>query len=284
MTVKGLPRKLMPYKSPQAIRIAASRKRRRLVSLAVVIVIVAAVSLVYQASRWNPPVDSALCPNDSSKIPLDAILFLDSTDPWSVVRKSAIAINVSSIIDTLPLFSRLSIYVVRNDSLSAKADTVLCNPGTMAHRSTPLLKFVVNDDTVKARSQAFAAVIDAAISNVGAAEPQQRSPILETIRQASMDRKKAGAKDLVLYVVSDMYQNSDAFSFYQGEDAAPETAKRIADPSVLGTSVLKGARVSLLLLTPEGGEFIPRRELVYFFEHYFRAQGAPISSVIRVEN
>jgi hypothetical protein len=272
-------------------RLARSKRNRAAAISATLVVIVLGGFVVRAAARVNPALDDDLCPADITLIPGMMLMLVDATDPWTGLRRTAVAREVAEVTESVPRHTRVIVHVVRGGAgdWMAVADPIarICNPGTPAQVASDaddagfpglLSALVSNPERARARYDgAFGRVIDSLVSRAGQAAPQDHSPILETIRSAVLSEQFEGLRTLVL--ISDMYQNSPLCSFY-GE---PRCLDRIDDPTIAGTHDLRGASVEILLLTPANGEFVPRETLLQFWHNYFARQGALITRVKRIE-
>ena len=270
------------------VRLDRSRTRLRLALAGTLLLIGVAVALLVAAGRLMPTLDPLMCP-PADRVAGEVLLILDSTDPWTPIRLQALQADIRAIRDQIPRFARLRIHVVRestDDGGESSAVLTICNPGSAEQTTSEVPKwlgwFVTNPARLEQRwEREFASAVDSALRNVGRAAPQDRSPIMETIRAAALAASDPNGP--LVFILSDMYQNSDLFSVYGMTHVPRALADSLADVSVLGTRALAGARVRLYLLTPAGGEFLDRNELVLFWEEFFRAQGAVLKEIHRVE-
>jgi len=282
-------------------RLARSRRAFVIVAALVAFVVAGAVGLMVLSRTVNPSVDDQMCPT-TLEIPEDILLLVDATDPWSAVRRQSLANELSALSREIPRFARVSVFSIgASDFESTGAGgiggagavdepgqplLVLCNPGSAAQVRegvAPWISwFVTNPELLAHRwDREFGAVIDSVLLKVGRSGSSDRSPIMETIRAASISVRNPVKLRVVL--ISDLYQNSDRFSVYGGQGLSQATPEAIADVAELGARALQGSSVHLYLLTPAAGEFLPRNDLISFWERFFQAQGARIEEIRRIE-
>ena len=271
-------------------RIARSQRNRTFALSALASVVAFGGWLMWAATGVNPTLGVDLCPPED-RVTGVTLLLVDATDPWSEIRRAAVAREVAEISSTIPRFTRVSLHVVSAEAIvqgspPAPAAT-LCNPGTPSQveadakaRRLPAW-LISNPARARARfDSAFAGVIDSLVAEAGRTQPQGRSPIIETLRFAVLG---AGGMDPVsVIMISDMYQNSDLCTFY-GSRSCSEAIAEVAGPALGGIYGLSGSQVELLLLSPAGGEFVSRDTLLEFWYGYFRQQGAFVTGVKRIE-
>lgn len=284
-------------------RMAGSRRFLRVSVGLVALAVIAAFSLVFVSRSLNPSLDDAMCP-PRSRVTENILLVIDATDPWSPIRRTALANELVVFSREVPRFARLSVWTVGSpylDSIRAGGPPVprlpdlpfagtpileVCNPGSAEQVSESLPPWiswlVTNPGLLRDRwEREFESVVGLALEDIGRTDAQDRSPIMETLREAALSVRDSAPFRVV--IISDLYQNSERFSVYGDQGFSREDPDVLGDVAELGTSALSEARIHLLLLTPAGGEFIPRNELLSFWEQYFRAQGAVVESVRRIE-
>ena len=192
--------------------------------VAVMLLIGATVGLRVVAGYYLPVLDSSMCPSPD-RLAGEIVLILDSTDPWSPIRAQALQGDIRLIRERIPRFARLRVHVVKEsaDPTDTQAGQVgsgshssavltVCNPGSPEQMRAEVPKwlawFITNPDRLEQRwEQEFASAVDDALKSVEKAQPQDHSPIMETIRAAAIAASDPNGPQIL--VLSDMYQNSD---------------------------------------------------------------------------
>lgn len=245
-----------------------------------------AVWLIRGALRVSPEIDDQLCPSDSL-ITEEVTLVLDATDEWSDVRELAIRRKVESIRESVKRFARISVHVVEpSDEPGSTARLTVCNPGSLEQIRDDSREYQVpselvsNEDLVVSYRARFRSLIDSVVADVAAVQEQATSPIIETIRQAVLT--SPGEPPSEIYLVSDMYQNSDLYSAYTRNVWDLQVADSLADVYIQGTEELAGAEVTIFLLSP--ADATPNPDAIrQFWDRYFAQQGAVLRRMERVE-
>jgi hypothetical protein len=242
--------------------------------------------LIRGAFDVSPGLDDQLCPPEE-RIAKDVILILDATDEWSEIRKVAVRREVEALRESIERFARISVHVVKPSQVPGEtALLTICNPGTIAQidrdarRNWVHRAMVSNEEVVERYRARFSAVVDSVVAEVGDVPERATSPIIETIRAAAMTSPGGGPAEI--YLISDMYQNSDLFSAYVRRDWPLELADSLADVYVQGTQQLAGSEVTILLLSPVD----PRPDhdaLRRFWMRFFDRQDATLQRVERLE-
>ena len=173
----------------------------------------------------GPPRDAeTLCPRTG---PVGHTLILvDKSDPWSAVQAERLKRLVKQVGETLPADRLMSVFVF-NDAFEPNfpALLALCNPG----RTASELIGNPRRDYVK-WVEKFGRPLDEALAVLAQPAKGNLSPIAEAVGDVLSRRENrvaSGERSLVL--VSDMLQNSAAFSFFGNNAAArdPERLKRL---------------------------------------------------------
>lgn len=242
---------------------------------------------MWVAWKVNPTLDGDMCP-PADRIVGTTIILIDATDPWSDIRQAAVAREMAEILSSTPRFQRISVHLVLAGEPPTPAVGALCNPGTPEQiRSDPhgagLPEWLISHpERVRTRYEsAFASVLDGVVSEAAKTPPQARSPIIETLRSAVLTKGQNTPSSIVL--ISDLYEHSRLCTFY-GAATCMGNVERISDPIVGGVHGLSGSEVGVLLLSPAGGDRVPRDDLLAFWLEYFARQGAVVTHVKRIED
>ena len=142
------------------------------------------------------------------------VLLIDRTDPFNLAQKTSLDIFIKQLVDNTPPGYLLSVYVLGDDF---KANTTplleLCNPGDGHEQSqlTANLK-ALKQQYVKHFIEPMLAVTQGMMDS----QPAKESPILEMLQLVNLNsiQKQHVQGEVVLYVLSDMLQNSKVLNMY----------------------------------------------------------------------
>ena len=165
------------------------------------------------SSQRKPGLDPVtLCPVEG---PLgQRVLLIDRTDPFNLAQKTALDIFIKQLVQDTPPGYLLSVYVLGDDF---KANTAplfeLCNPGDGQDQSqlTANLK-ALKQQYVKHFIEPMLTITQGMMDS----QPAKESPILEMLQLVNLNsiQKQQVKGEVVLYVLSDMLQNSKALNMY----------------------------------------------------------------------
>jgi len=178
-------------------------------------------SAYWWSSQRKPGIDPvSLCPAEG---PLgQRVLLIDRTDPFNLAQKTSLDIFIKQLVEDTPPGYLLSVYVLGDDF---KANTTplfeLCNPGDGQEKSqlTANLK-ALKQQYLKHFIEPMLSITQGMMES----QPAKESPILEMLQLVNLNsiQKQKVKGDVVLYVLSDMLQNSKALNMY-GKPQAFET-------------------------------------------------------------
>lgn len=236
---------------------------------------IAALLAVAGAGGWalwrqqrGDQVDARLCPLDGATGSL-AIL-LDLTDPVGATQSVALRAELERRVVESPRGTLVSLGRVSDRGDEMGATVALCRPMT----GTEGGEWTRNPTQLDRRFQSgFLKPFEAALADMLDARQAKESPIMEGLQAllagvAATGVEVAGPRQIV--IVSDLIQNSEALSFYRGEDWASFKAspnyRRLARN-------LDGAEVILFLVPRKGGKVDPAA-VEDFWVQYLDVQGA----------
>lgn len=192
------------------------RKTRNNILLSVFFMCVVIAGLgggYWWSSQRKPGLDPvSLCPADG---PLgQRVLLIDRTDPFNLAQKTSLDIFIKQLVEDTPPGYLLSVYVLGDDF---KANTAplfeLCNPGDGQEQSqlTANLK-ALKQQYLKHFIEPMLAITQGMMES----QPANESPILEMLQLVNLNsiQKQHVKGEVVLYVLSDMLQNSKALTMY----------------------------------------------------------------------
>ena len=233
---------------------------------ALVIVLIAGVVLVQ--SFKGEEVDDRLCPKASGPAAGLAVL-LDLTDSLNPVQHKRLRGLLDKRIADAEQGTLIAVGAVRADASEQDADFARCKPATGEHAN----ELYQNPRMIEERYRKefldpFEAIVSAMLDSPAA----DRSPIMESLQallvaapgfvDASYPRR--------VIVVSDLVQNSGAFSFYRGDTwqrfVRSQDAQRLA-------SRLQGVEVEICHI-PRPGARVDKAAVDDFWTNYFDQAGA----------
>ena len=170
-------------------------------------------SAYWWSTQRKPGLDPVtLCPAEGAMG--QRVLLIDRTDPFNLAQKTSLDIFIKQLVETTPPGYLLSVYVLGDDF---KANTTplfeLCNPGDGQEKSqlTANLK-ALKQQYLKHFIEPMLSITQGMMES----QPAKESPILEMLQLVNLNsiQKQKVKGDVVLYVLSDMLQNSKALSMY----------------------------------------------------------------------
>lgn len=159
--------------------------------------------------------EATLCPESGPNGVLIALL--DLSDPLTPLQANRLKNELGRRFNAAPEGTMMSVGIVESDlSRSGIRFGPICRPRS-GDEASP---FYQNRQLIEQRYETgFEQPFGDAISDMLEGEEQNSSPLMETIHQVVVDtdgfRNREIGKELIL--VSDLFQNSETFSFYRGE-------------------------------------------------------------------
>jgi hypothetical protein len=260
-------------RSRREIRDASRRRSTYALGGVLVAVVAAMVWLFTDAKQSNPALASeTLCPV-SGPTAVTAVV-VDATDPASKVTQAAIRARVLAAAEALPRFGRMEVYAAGADEAQLLRPLFAkCNPG----RSTDVSQLNASPERVqRIYDEQFDRPLRAALQGVLDVPPSASSPILEGVQAVTVSAFPPKVEELPrrLILISDLIQNSPAYSMYGGplDERAADTAGE-AIPAQL-----EGVDVQLLMIRRAAQDTLQTSpEFVDFWEGWFSAAGARVS-------
>ncbi len=239
-----------------------------------VAVVVAISGVVLVPSFKGEGVDSRLCPKSSGPTAGLAVL-LDLTDSLNSVQHKRLRGILDNRIKDAKQGTLIAVGAVRVDAPERDADFARCKPAT----GEKAKKLYQNPRMIEERYQKeFLEPFDAIVSMMLDSPAAERSPIMESLQallvsapgfvDASFPRR--------VIIVSDLIQNSMAFSFYSGDNwrsfVRSQDVERLAGR-------LQGVELEICRI-PRPGTKVDKAAVDKFWVNYFNRAGA---SHVRLE-
>lgn len=231
--------------------------------------------------RTHPVLDAETnCPL-SGPTAIHALLF-DRSDPITDQQAQRIRQAIERYKQDASFGTRFDIYTFEGDTAHVlKPKLVICAPGK-ASEANPLIE---NPEQVRKRYDSkFAAVLDQTVDDLLRASRQSSSPIIESLRAASITSfgtVDAGRMPLKVTMISDMVQHTPLNSHFQAEPNFGALAHSQAWPTL--QPQLKGAEVTILyILRPTAVRAkapIQTRGHQAFWEQLIAASGGQLQAV-----
>ena len=197
------------------------------------------------------------------------VIVLDTSDPLSTNQTSRLRLELERLVANAPSNTMISVGVVSYDEIERGHRFGLCKP-LQGEEANALYQ---NPSLIAERYEnGFRKPFRNVINEMLLAEEQNKSPIIEsitaTIAQTLGVRDAQLPKSLIL--VSDLYQNSDEFSFYRGDswnDFKRSTASSNLSKALQGFDVI-------VIRVPRDPPAQSSAEIVDdFWVRYFSASG-----------
>ena len=207
---------------------------------------------------------------------------VDSSDPFTEVQIEAIRVQLSHALDQLPAGGLVEIYRMSaaRGELTERLISV-CNPGEQISFAQLLSTTSREEDELRSRySERFVGAVQRTLRREAASESVSQSFILESIHAIGVQsfERHPEVRDRRLIIVSDMLQNSDLYSHYR-DGNVPISQLFSSNPSALFRPDLDGVVVDVLVVERAGSSHRQTRELLAWWEDYFRGSNAMIRQV-----
>ena len=265
-------RRPAPRRSRRDVR-AAAQMRNGLLLFGLALVVAIAIGVLYlKAGAANPDTAAdTLCPA-TGPVAVTAVV-IDATDPASPVTQAAIRSRILAAADELPRFGMLKVFRAGADEADLLRPLFSrCNPG----RANDVDELTSSPELVqKKHDEQFAGPLAKALDGVLNVPAAEASPVLEGIQAVTVAAFPPAVDRLPrrLLVVSDLLQNSDAYSMYGGP--LDPGAARAAGESI--GALLEGVDVDLLMIRRSSQDALQLSPaFVDFWEGWFSASGARV--------
>lgn len=210
------------------------------------------------------------------------IIMIDQSDPIKPQQAQVIRDNLSSIKKHAAFGTRFDIYTFEgNTTDELKPKLSICAPGKPEEANA----LIENSERIKRTyDEKFSAQIDASLESLLHASTLPTSPIIESIRAASITSfggSDVGEIPLHLTLISDMIQHSPAYSQFRA-DSNFEALSKTSTWAELRPQ-LKGAETDILYLLRDdakrNGKPIQNRGHQEFWEHLINSSGGDVAHI-----
>ncbi len=220
-----------------------------------------------------------LCPNTGPKG--QYVVLIDNTSPFPFIQKSALSQRLKNLVrNDLPEGYMLSVFLLGEDA--TKNDRPLferCSPGQWGAKSE-----LTNNRKLIERNfrDKFTRPLEDVVRKISLQEHAKNSPIFEMLQLVGINGFErvnvSGEKKLIIY--SDMLANTSEFSMYRSQIPAFDNfiktpyAQRALSPALQDVSVELN-----VIAGDQKGARTESKKIISFWESYFEASGASVSSV-----
>jgi len=258
----------------------ASETSKAIRNIVVILVLVSIVAFFYFRSVLGNLTldDETLCP--SEVVGVTAVL-VDVTDPMNTPQRQDFRNQLDRLLGQIGRHEKLLIVKVDpvGDSLLIPVLT-RCNPGSASDVSE------VDGNPKKLEKQhreGFVAPMEEAFEGLMEASSAARSPVMESVQSVALSefqKAEFEGKRKRLIVASDLLQNTDQVSFYQGLPQVDDFVK--SQPFHRVSTDLSDIKVELWMLQRDDSTRTQPKALPLFWERIIDEQGGQVTRVYRV--
>lgn len=166
-----------------------------------------------RATAQNTPVDTELCPESGPGE--QTIVLIDATDAIASITQTEILNKITDLASATPKGGRFELRVLEPDATRTTTLFNRCNPGD----GSDLDELTGNPELAQKKwASQFGAPLAEAMRRSVNGQGADTSPIMAGIQQIAVDRLSSAHSRSIsskVIVVSDMLENSDAFSIYE---------------------------------------------------------------------
>lgn len=254
------------------------KQRRRAGGVLLALLLAAGVVVAFAPRHSGEYHPATFCPKDGqyarTAILIDATDSLDDAQIKSATERAADLIG-----NRLAVHEWTGVFVLDEENLILPSPRIaLCNPGG-GDECNPL--FANCRDAAREFDEKFAAPVAAEIRALAGLPPDDRSPILEMIRAVSLDGGFDSTRKRRLIIVSDMLQNTPAYSHYGGDFNFSEWQKSDYARDFLRLPLAE-TEVEIWYVKRAGLEHLQTHGHIEFWNQYFAATGARVVLAARL--
>lgn len=231
--------------------------------------------LAYDLAQNRPTYDEeTLCP--TGDLSAHTAIVIDKTDLYTPGQADRIRDLVLVARDQLAEFERLSLFELNESGRLENTNRFsLCNPG----RGDQANQLYENPARIDTRYRAlFEGPLQAALSDLIEPKDSPSSPIIEALARLAQQRTfDESVPSRRAIVISDMLQNSDVFTFYEGSRRDPGV---LPDPRDVAAEIeqrygdrLAGVQIEVFLIPRDGWQDAQQGFVVRYWQEIFRELG-----------
>lgn len=233
-----------------------------------------------QTIERPPRLDAeTLCPADGPRAV--TVVLLDGSDPLPEVGQKQVATALLDVAEALPDYGLLELRLLDPADPAGRLLFARCNPGN----GEGLTEWTANPEAARRRWLAeFREPIAKVLAGGIPAAPADTSPIMAAIQRIAVDRFEGRAKDGLpkqLIVVSDMIENTPAYSQYSGDVDFDHYAVSTA-AKTLGTD-LHGADVTIYYVDRLTGRPFDSAAHIAFWNAWVAGNGGKLVEAVKLQ-
>ncbi|MEO1552901.1 MAG: hypothetical protein AAFR82_03125 [Pseudomonadota bacterium] len=240
---------------------------------------VAIIAFAFFALQPEPYDELTLC-EISDELPPHTAIIIDKTDEYSAEQASLIAAIIRRTRDRLEIGERLTLFELDEyGQFDPRGEFSLCNPG----RGDQVNALFRNPEQIEERfNEKFNRPLETLLEDLVVPKEAPNSPVLEALaRLGQTEAFSDRAPRRRIVIISDMLQNSDAFTAYGGGGAMPETmpdSLTVADTMQrrFGDS-LNGVALEVRLIPRQRYVDMQRGALKDYWDEVFRELGVSVT-------
>lgn len=249
-------------------------------NILVVLALVGVVAFFYFRSvlSQRPLDEETACPSDVDGV---TVLLVDVTDPMNTPQRQDFRNQLDKLLGQIGRYEKLVVVKVDPVGSSLLAPVITrCNPGSARDVTD------VDGNPQKLERQhreLFIQPMTEAFEGLMVASGAARSPVMESVQSVALSEfQKSGVDDgeRRLILASDLLQNTDRVSFYEGLPNPKEFVKTQAFQRV--STDLSGVDVELWLLQRDDSQQTQPNALHEFWDYFINEQGGQVTRVYRV--
>lgn len=249
-------------------------------NIVIAVVLVGTIGFFYFRSVLNNRTldEETMCPSQVDKV---TAVLVDVTDPMNTPQRQDFRNQLDRLLRQIKRYEKLVIFKVDPVGNTLLIPVIVrCNPGSAADvtdvdGNPKKLDKMHREGFIKPMERAFETLMEASSAD--------RSPVMESIQSVGLSEfQKAGLEGAGkrLIVASDLLQNTDRVSFYDG---LPDPDEFVKTQDFLRVSTdLSGVDVELWMLQRDDSSQTQPRALPDFWEQFISEQGGRVTRVYRV--
>lgn len=240
---------------------------------------VAIIGFSFFALQPEPYDEMTLC-ELSDELPAHTAIIIDKTDEYSEQQADLIAAVIRRSRDRLDVGERFTLFELDQfGQFDPRGEFSLCNPG----RGDQVNALFRNPERIEERfNEKFDRPLQTVLEDLVVPKEAPNSPVLEAMaRLGQTEAFSDRAPQRRIVIISDMLQNSDAFTAYGGGGAMPANmpdAITVADTTMrrFGNS-LDGVSLEVRLIPRQRYVDMQRGALKAYWDQIFRELGVDVT-------
>lgn len=240
---------------------------------------VAIIGFSFFALQPEPYDELTLC-EISDELPPHTALIIDKTDEYSAQQAGLIAAIIRRTRDRLDIGERFTLFELdQYGQFDPRGEFSLCNPG----RGDQVNALFQNPKRIEERfNEKFDRPLETILEDLVVPKEAPNSPVLEALaRLGQTEAFSNRAPERRIVIISDMLQNSDAFTAYGGGGSIPDNmpdALTVADATMrrFGDS-LDGVELEIRLIPRQRYVDMQRGALKDYWNQVFAELGVSVT-------